>query len=828
MDEREAIAAAARAHLRKRGAETVGVLAGALVAAGVDLGPAPAAALDELLLDEPGFDELPDGRLVDLASAVDGAVATRRLTAAELDAGAVTVEPDLALLLVPDVDEYVVAGGGVARLLLRTVDADVPDLDGDWILVGPAGWLGEFAAGDVVAFRVTTDTLSVHRAQAAASDETAVDVLAQCFDALCDDENDVVESSDLLLLALVEYPPALRQVLRPLSQLYAEIGLEVHGEWVGAPGAAWPDEEGSLLESVLGLDAQGREALALLVGAYDLASDEGLEALRAAGDLAAMLAKIASHPAVAEAFLAVTVGGRPERAPDVTAFAKVLAAADRREPAPHWLLAACGEYMGSTEADEAHLHAALAADPDYQPALLDAAWYAEDRGDAAAALSLLRRAGIDADDPQLARVVAFARPGPAAVGRNDRCPCGSGRKYKVCCAARNGYPLTERAVWLLGKAWSFAQRPAQRRSVQSIAVARTDVDFDDPAWVDAALHDPLVSDLALFEAGLLEAFCDERGPLLPADELALARAWSTAEGSVYEVTAAEPGAALELRDVRTGERVRVVERAGSEELRRGAYVFAHVIPVGDEDRLTPGTITIPFGLRDRLVAFLDTEPPAEAIAAWFADAEAPPQLVNFEGEPTVLCTATYRVADGEDAWAGLGEVLDVDEDRVVERTETDGREVVRGWIRRDPELFVIEANSEARLARLQAMLLEVAPDAELVDEQRVLPSDVLAGAAYADVSAAVTGDEDPPPELVAFLDQHMAEQERRWVDESIPALGGLTPRQAADDPTRRADLQRLLDEFDAQSTRLPPGARSFDVARLRALLDLPAGADAEP
>ncbi|WP_328993247.1 hypothetical protein OG394_02950 [Kribbella sp. NBC_01245] len=33
------------------------------------------------------------------------------------------------------------------------------------------------------------------------------------------------------------------------------------------------------------------------------------------------------------------------------------------------------------------------------------------------------------------------------------------------------------------------------------------------------------------------------------------------------------------------------------------------------------------------------------------------------------------------------------------------------------------------------------------------------------------------------------------LDESIPALAGATPRQAAGDPTRRDDLIKLLDSF---------------------------------
>jgi uncharacterized protein YecA (UPF0149 family) len=28
---------------------------------------------------------------------------------------------------------------------------------------------------------------------------------------------------------------------------------------------------------------------------------------------------------------------------------------------------------------------------------------------------------------------SFTAPKPIEVGRNDKCPCGSGKKYKQCC-----------------------------------------------------------------------------------------------------------------------------------------------------------------------------------------------------------------------------------------------------------------------------------------------------------------------------------------------------------------------------------------------------------
>ena len=53
-----------------------------------------------------------------------------------------------------------------------------------------------------------------------------------------------------------------------------------------------------------------------------------------------------------------------------------------------------------------------------------------------------------------------------------------------------------------------------------------------------------------------------------------------------------------------------------------------------------------------------------------------------------------------------------------------------------------------------------------------------------------------PAEQAAFLDEFIRTREAAWIDESIPALGGLTPRQALDDPTRREDLLSLLREMD--------------------------------
>ena len=77
-------------------------------------------------------------------------------------------------------------------------------------------------------------------------------------------------------------------------------------------------------------------------------------------------------------------------------------------------------------------------------------------------------------------------------------------------------------------------------------------------------------------------------------------------------------------------------------------------------------------------------------------------------------------------------------------------------------------------------------------------------------------DLDPEGPMLAFLEAF-----RHRFDESIPALGGLTPRQALDDPTRREDLLALLREMDGHSD-LGAG-QGFDAGHLRILLGLDPG-----
>ena len=115
----------------------------------------------------------------------------------------------------------------------------------------------------------------------------------------------------------------------------------------------------------------------------------------------------------------------------------------------------------------------------------------------------------------------------------------------------------------------------------------------------------------------------------------------------------------------------------------------------------------------------------------------------------------------------------------------------------DGDELTVEVNSAERAAELQALVAAALPDAELVDVD-ARPFEVPADGPARPPTGGVDIND---PAIRAVLADHIAGMERRWLDESIPALGGRTPREAADDPIGREELTRLLASFPVPARR---------------------------
>ena len=757
---------------------------------------------------------------------LEGLVLTHRLTAGECLLGEIPVTPDL-VILDWDADDTGLALDGGGRLVHRMSQDFVPGFDGS-TLVGPDGWLDGFVAGDLVAFTRAGGAVRVERVAEAAEDALEVGLLRDAAEKRIPNGS-CEEAAPMLLDALVADPAAFRRPVRPVDDLLAAAGFERRGFSFGRAGEEWKSageqvdgQRRRTLTTSWGFSGCCHQAFSLVNAAFAafVTDPADVDLLVLAGAL--------RHGTVAMAFAESGLGSSAEGAEALRRFADAVldGAPLKRSSASLLLLALEAERRGDAVAAEDALRGALRADPDYGSAAAELVDYEIDRGDIHRALALLRHPGIGPDRHAI-RLLEKLRSDldarRAAAGRNDRCPCGSGRKFKVCCQRTPTLPLSSRLGLLMTKLDRFGHRPHRRHVVFNVALWACDPGEPDPvAAREAMAEDPVIADFATFEGGIALDYLAERGHLVPPDERDLLHAVVGQPRCLWEVTAVAPGASLTLRDTASGEELVVEEHLGSVDREPGALILARVAEVDGERQLFGAVIEVPLRLRASALQLVDAEPDVEDLASWYGQAMALPTLVTRDGEPVILCrvemtTALDRQAlravlddilepEGDDTW------LDLTPDSISEDERT-----MRGTVRLDDGRLCIDTNAEARLERLLEMLAAAVPDAAIVVDERTDPRAAILERRSVDLPTPVAG-AALPADQAAFLDELIRTKEAAWVDEAIPALGGLTPKQALDDPTRREDLLSLLREMD--TTAGPSGGVGFDPSRLRALLNL--------
>ena len=775
----------------------------------------------EDLLDEDVLAYLPSDKLVHVGDLCEGIVLTRRLTAAERELGVLDASFDLAALTPVDVELHLPDG---------MVIEERPSVDGQVGWHGPAGWLEDFIGETLLSVRVDGDgTVHVLPAGEVVPLPGLVARVRAAYDTALAGAGLPVEALDLVLMLLAEERDTFSTAQLPLSELCEAAGLEVRGDSAAHDEATWE------AYADLGLAARLAQRLDDEDDRDDVRRVVGLAAERSGWDDRDRLGHAVG--VVADEDLAEVVADElapPDgisRIEERRAFCDALRAAARRpeeRAGAGWLAAVVAERDGDLVAAEDHLAVAVDADPEWEPAVERAAWYASDRGDASRALRLWRRLE-DPDPDDITTVERFARPPGGKLGRNDACWCGSGRKHKLCHLGRPApWPLTDRVEWLCHKAVSYLRHRGGEAMdcVFELALAwasAAGADDDSPSEVQGrllaeALADPLVTDAALVEGGWFEAFLAERGALLPDDEALLARSWTLVPRTVYEIERATPGAGVTVRDLRSGERFPVRERTFSQTTRPGVFVCGRAVSDGDGHQFVGGLFPVDPGTEGTVLDLCDRAD-GPALCSWVGARHRPPRLMTRENEPIVNCRAIVEIGDPVAATAALNgryealgpawwhEMQPIDHDESILRTQ----------LSLDGDRLTITTNAEERLDRVLAVLTAELDTIRIVSEVR---EPLAPGEMPPPPRTPPTGWDAPAdPASTALAATAIAEAlENRWLDEAVPALAGLTPRQAADDPTRRSELERLLDTYPEPEPDSPLIALRPD--RLRTLLGL--------
>jgi tetratricopeptide (TPR) repeat protein len=801
-----------------------------------DGGPMTVSALSEALdedeetvLDElygaPEDDLVPlvDDRWAHVPSLLAGRVFTHRLSSTEAAHDVIASCPDVETLLALPADLLRLTDGTSLELAFPRVTEGLerrglPEkvLDPAGSVVLPQGTLSAHEAeeGDVIGLCVTRDGIELRHfgpAELAGHPGPVTEQLQQLLSAR---EPGLVET--LLLTVCADIPEAFRDPLPPLTELFAQAGLVRDGDLVATAGFDFAEYRRTVHAAYLARAYQltKGEALALasLLTLHRRLTETAASRIAPDSPFPEQAATTActflADPEVAEAFLNAAIGDQIDGAAALGLMVEVLEPKASRavRPALRWLQARAFERLGRiTEAEQA-LHAAERLGPDWPLVLADLARYASDRGDAVRGLALLRRASPYGDS-DLEELLERFQPAPhPAIGRNEPCWCGSGRKFKQCHLHRTAeHPLEERAAWLYRKAGGYLSEGPWRDFVVAVAEERAAYTEDEEA-LEEAFRDPIVGDVVLFEGGAFAEFLEVRGDLLPADERLLAEQWLLVERSVFEVTAVRPGEGLTVRDLRTGDVHEVRERAGSRQLGSGQLICTRVVPAGTTMQILGGIEPIELHERDDLLTLLDSEPEPEQLVAFLSRRFSPPGLVNSDGDPIVLREVVLTPSRPEVLMAALDHtyrrVDGTDEPEWIHERFIDGMDRICATLRLAPDGLHIHANSDQRMDAVLSTIRALDPEAEVVSEERQPMPDVREAARLARERPRTGGQsvalDQEAPEVQEAIAKHIRDYEQQWLDLSIPVLGGLTPRQAASDPTRREDVIQLLASFPSE------------------------------
>jgi len=190
-----------------------------------------------------------------------------------------------------------------------------------------------------------------------------------------------------------------------------------------------------------------------------------------------------------------------------------------------------------------------------------------------------------------------------AAGRNDPCPCGSGRKYKHCCLRRDEAIAPEDLTWrrvgraidglgdrILGEALQHFGRDAVDEAWAEFTLWEDEDGFDPdsphiqlfmPWFLYNWLPDPEETEVpeAARDTTAAQACARRTGRRLDPLAARYIDACGRAPFSFHEVLAAEPGRGLRLRDVLLGTEVFAFEDSGSRDARAGDLMFARIVPI---------------------------------------------------------------------------------------------------------------------------------------------------------------------------------------------------------------------------------------------------------
>ncbi|MDB4442365.1 SEC-C domain-containing protein [bacterium] len=448
------------------------------------------------------------------------------------------------------------------------------------------------------------------------------------------------------------------------------------------------------------------------------------------------------------------------------------------------------------------------------------------------------------------------------AGRNQPCPCGSGKKFKKCCLGKEKVS-SDLLYRRLGEAHDRLAHRLVRYGLKLFGEDALGVALDEfLAWPDDGIanedlgdHQPLFYPWFIFNweyeadpdfpqldgpegTTIADLYAANKADRLNHLEAQIIKAAAGQPFSFYEIQEIQPGQGYRLKDILRGAVSNVIEKKGSETARRGDILFARVAQVDSIAMLIGcGTVLVPPRMKPELIRFrqwlLESDDPITSRTMYEYDLEIrelyfnifyslvqPPELQNTDGDPLSFHTIYYEI-DSPDlvferlkvlaeiiSETELRETADQDESGRIIRAEVPWsrkgqnktaamENTVLGQLAIDKNRLKVEVNSARRAEIIRAEI-----ETRLGKHARCITTEIQSPESMLQTAREQDGDMTSPdpdheklmqmPEVREHLDKMLSAHWKNWIDEKIPALGHMTPRQAVKDPDGRESVEALL------------------------------------
>lgn len=427
----------------------------------------------------------------------------------------------------------------------------------------------------------------------------------------------------------------------------------------------------------------------------------------------------------------------------------------------------------------------------------------------------------------------------AKLGRNDPCPCGSGKKYKQCCLkseeSRNINARSEaiaKAVdWLLKK-----HKTAVHDAIDSVFFGA--IDDNDHNYLQESgdevienmmgnAFEWLLADGKIFvendQIRVAELLLGNNGPQFSEMERQRIERLSTTSLRLYEIVELMPGESLMLRDVLLPESQPVQIQSGSysKSLTQHDFLATRILPIGDHFELSGAAYAFPRTrsrelLKELLVGLKGREPDspfAKEIASvvityrWLQlflnPFELPPLAEQMIGETALFVTDLYRVQD----WSALEQVLAAEANiegsreqgwtHLLEKADSLQQSRFSIYSSNRPDRIKVFYQTPAYADEGRPWLEELAgKSVEFLCREITDLGDVLAHFHSDETKEASDSTTLSSEQLIELVHSGIQEMYVDWADKPLPILNDKTPREAIQTPEGLEKVKYLLHAYE--------------------------------